>query len=142
MVNSMQSLSCTILLWFIATPVLALDTSQPVLCATTQAFQCVDGGGCSSVLPEAVNAPTFMQVDVKKKQLRVFQKGPSTKIFSVTNIENRIVLQGAEDGSSERSDGNGWTLSIESQTGRFVGSIAAYQASITLFGACTEPFDD
>ena len=142
MLNSMRNLTCTSLLWLIATPAFALDTSQPLLCATTQAFECIDGAGCSSVLPEAVNAPTFMRVDVKKKNLRVFQEGPPTKIVSVTNIENRIVLQGAEDGSSERSDGNGWTLSIETQTGRFVGSIAAEQASITLFGACTEPFDD
>ena len=142
MLNSIKSLIGATLLWFIATPLLALDTSQPLLCATTQVFQCVDGAGCSAVLPEAVGAPTFMRVNVKKKQLRVFKDAPSTKIVSVANIENRIVLQGAEDGSSDRPDGSGWTLAIESETGRFVASIAVEQASITLFGACTEPFDD
>ena len=132
----------TLVACFVATPLMALDMSEPVLCATTQVFECVDGSGCNSALPEAVNAPTFFRVDTKKKQLRIFKDAPPTKIVSVSNIESRIVLQGAEDGSSERPDGGGWTLSIESQTGRFVATIAVAQASITLFGACTEPFDD
>lgn len=127
---------------FVATPIAALDMSEPVLCATTQVFECVDGRGCSSVLPEAVNAPTFFRVDTKKKQLRVFKEAPPTKIVNQTMVENRIVLQGAEDGSADRPDGAGWTLSIETQTGRFVATIAVEQASVTLFGACTEPFDD
>ena len=141
MLNTMKRLICTAFLCSIATPLLALDTSQPLLCATTQVFQCVDGTGCSAVLPETVNAPTFLRLDVKKKMLRVYKDAPPTKIASITNIENRIVLQGAEDGSDERADGGGWTLSVESETGRFVGTIAGEQASITLFGACTEPFD-
>lgn len=34
--------------------------------------------------------------------------------------------------------GAAWTLSIEDVNGRFVGAIAIQQASISLFGACTE----
>lgn len=142
MLKSLKSPFAAILMCFVATPLVALDMSEPVLCATTQVFECVDGKGCSAVLPEAVNAPTFFRVDTKKSQLRVFKDAPPTKIVTQTKVENRIVLQGAEDGAAERSDGAGWTLSIETQTGRFVATIAVEQASISLFGACTEPFDD
>ncbi len=141
MLKTMKRLIGATLLCCMTTPLLALDTSEPLLCATTQVFQCVDGAGCSAVLPEAVNAPTFIRLDVKKKQLRVYKDAPPTKIASVTDIKNRIVLQGAEQGSEQRPGGGGWTMSVESDTGRFVGAIAVEQATITLFGACTEPFD-
>lgn len=35
--------------------VMALDTSQPLLCAVSQVQQCVDGAGCDLVLPEEVD---------------------------------------------------------------------------------------
>lgn len=142
MMKSSISTFAAVVLGFVSAPLAALDMSEPVLCATTQVFECVDGRGCSSVLPEAVNAPTFFRVDTKKSQLRVFKDAPPTKIVSQSMVEDRIVLQGAEDGSAERPDGAGWTLSIETDTGRFVATIAVEQASISLFGACTEPFDD
>ena len=126
----------------VASPALALDTSEPFLCAVTQVYECIDGTGCASVLPEAVGAPTFLRVNVKKKQLRVSPDRPPSKIISVSEVEGRIILLGAEDGRKERPDGSGWVFSIEHDTGRFVAAVAVLQGSITLFGACTEPLTD
>ena len=49
----------------LATSAAGLDTSDPFLCAVTQVNECLDGAGCEAVLPEAVNAPTFIWVDLK-----------------------------------------------------------------------------
>jgi hypothetical protein len=119
----------------------ALDTSKPILCATTQVYQCVDGIGCESVLPESVGAPTFIRVNLKKKQLRVSKEGNPTKIKHTEEVENRLIMTGAEDGDAERSDGSGWIMSIEHDTARFAASVVVSQASLNLFGACTEPLD-
>ena len=54
-----------------AGPAHAIDTSTPFLCATIQVHECIDGSACESVLPEDVNAPTFMRIDVKAKEIRV-----------------------------------------------------------------------
>jgi len=116
----------------------ALDTSKPFLCASMQVNECIDGGGCEAVLPEEVNAPTFLRVDVGNKVIRVLKDAPGTKIRSITQIENRLVLQGAEDGNPRQPDGTGWTLSIENDTGRFVATAAVLQGAIVIFGACTE----
>ncbi|MFV2089389.1 MAG: hypothetical protein ACC642_01925 [Pseudomonadales bacterium] len=116
----------------------AFELSEPFLCAVTQVHQCRDGFGCEAVLPEDVSAPTFIWVDVKGKHLKTNRNAPGTRINRVTTLENRHILQGAEDGVPDRPDGAGWTISIENETGRFVGAIAVAQASITLFGACTE----
>ena len=116
----------------------ALDTSKPFLCASMQVNECIDGRGCEAVLPEEVNAPTFLRVDVRNKVIRVLKDAPGTKIRSVSRIENRLVLQGAEDGNPRQPDGTGWTLSIENDTGRFVATAAVLQGAIVIFGACTE----
>ena len=116
----------------------ALDTSKPFLCASMQVNECIDGRGCEAVLPEEVNAPTFLRVDVRNKVIRILKDAPGTKIRSVSRIENRLVLQGAEDGNPRQPDGTGWTLSIENDTGRFVATAAVLQGAIVIFGACTE----
>ena len=121
-----------------AGPALALDTSKPFLCASMQVNECIDGQECKAVLPEEVNAPTFLRVNVGKKEIRILKDAPPSKIRSVVLVENRLVLQGAEDGNPRQPDGTGWTLSIENDTGRFVATAAVLQGAIVIFGACTE----
>ncbi|NOR36645.1 MAG: hypothetical protein GQ577_07855 [Woeseiaceae bacterium] len=116
----------------------ALDTSKPILCASMQVNECIDGRGCEAVLPEEVNAPTFLRVDVRNKVIRILKDAPGSKIRSVSRIENRLVLQGAEDGNPRQPDGAGWTISLENDTGRFVATAAVLQGAIVIFGACTE----
>ncbi len=116
----------------------ALDTSKPFLCASMQVNECIDGRGCEAVLPEEVNAPTFLRVDLRNKVIRILKDAPGSKIRSVSRIENRLVLQGAEDGNPRQPDGAGWTISIENDTGRFVATAAVLQGAIVIFGACTE----
>jgi hypothetical protein len=116
----------------------AIDSSKPFLCASMQVHECIDGRGCEAVLPEDVAAPTFMRVNVRAKEIRVLKDAPPTKIRGVSRIEDRLVLQGAEDGNPNRPDGVGWTLSIENETGRFVATAAILQGAIVIFGACTE----
>jgi hypothetical protein len=117
---------------------LAVDADKTILCAVTQVEDCIVGGGCETVQPEDVNAPTFLRVNLKKNEIVVRPSQPPTKIEHREQVENRLMLQGAEDGNENRPDGVGWTLSIGMDTGRFVAAIAATDASITLFGACTE----
>lgn len=121
-----------------AGPALAIDTSKPFLCASIQVHECIDGDGCEVVLPEEVNAPTFMRVDVKGRSIVVRKDAPATKIRSVATIENRLILQGAEDGNPRQPDGTGWTMSIEKDTGRFVATATLLQGAVVIFGACTE----
>lgn len=122
----------------LAGSVAALDTSELLLCAVTQVHECRDGYGCEAVLHEDVGAPTFLWVDVKKMNLRTNTRSAGSKILNVTRVEDRHVLQGAEDGDPEQSDGGGWTLSIEDQTGRFAAAMVVQQATIGMFGSCTE----
>ena len=116
----------------------ALDTSEPFLCAVAQVNECLDGFGCEEVLPEMVNAPTFIWVDMKDNRIRTNQNEGGARIANKVELDGRHILQGAEDGDPDASDGAGWTLSIEDSTGRFAAAVAIEQATLSLFGACTE----
>jgi hypothetical protein len=116
----------------------ALDTAEPFLCAVAQVNECLDGFGCEKVLPEMVGAPTFIWVDIKKNRIRTNQNSDGARIANKMELDGRHILQGAEDGNPEVTDGAGWTLSIEDNTGRFAAAIVIEQATLSLFGACTE----
>ena len=111
----------------------ALDTDKILLCATTEVQDCLVTQGCEQVQPDV---PTFMRLNFKKNQIEVGNQ--SAEIERSEEVENRIVMQGAEDGSENRPDGVGWTLSVNKDTGRFVATLATAEAGIIMFGACTE----
>ena len=115
-----------------------LDTSKLILCAIRDVHECVDGTQCQEVLHEEVSAPTFLRINMRKKEVIVTDERPPSKIEHTGEVEGRIVMQGIEDGHADRPDGVGWTLSIEKATARMVISAAAAQAAIIGFGSCTE----
>lgn len=116
----------------------ALDTSKTILCASLEVLECVDGEGCEGVRPEEVSAPTFMRINVKKKEVSASVERPPTRIDHIEEVENRLVMQGVEDGREDEIDGAGWTISIDKSTARMVATVTVDQAAIVIFGACTE----
>ncbi len=117
---------------------LALDTSKTILCASLEVLECVDGAECEAVQPEEVGAPTFMRINVRKKEVSASVERPPSKIDHIEEVENRLIMQGVEDGRDDERDGAGWTISIDRSTARMVATVAVDQAAIVIFGACTE----
>jgi len=137
MKNILKSVSAFALGLFAANA-MALDTSKILLCASLEVHECVDGEACRTVQPEDVDAPTFIWIDFEEKELRSGAGSRTSQIDHIEEVEDRIVLQGVEDGHEDARDGTGWTISIGTQTGRMVGTAAVEQAAIVIFGACTE----
>lgn len=115
----------------------AIDTGEPFLCAVSQVTECLDGWGCEAVLPEMVNAPTFIWVDLKKKRVRTSLNNEGSRIVNLVEADGLHLIQGSQTNNPEGPSG-AWSMSIEDSTGRFVGAVALRQASLNLFGACTE----
>ncbi len=74
----------------------ALDMDKPVLCASIDVYECVDGGGCSEVLPEEVDAPTFFRLDLKKQTIRVTRAAAPEKAANFAELDGRLVMQGVD----------------------------------------------
>jgi len=116
------------------------DGSKPMLCAAVNLQECVPGGGCESVTPESINAPEFLRIDGKKKTITAVvpnETRPATKILSSTKTDDKLILQGADEGlEGVRDDGLAWSVAIDLETGKMVLSASGEEVAFVIFGSC------
>jgi hypothetical protein len=113
------------------------DGSSPLLCALNEAMECSPGAQCQRILPSEVGAPDFFLIDVSAKSVQGLGGGGRTSaIRGVTMIDEKLMLQGAEDGLEGVRDGLGWSAAITQDSGRFVLSASGEGVAFVVFGAC------
>lgn len=118
------------------------DGSAPLLCALNEAMECVPGADCSRILPEEVGAPDFFLIDVAAKSVQgLGGSGRTSAIRSTAEIDEKLIVQGAEDGVEGVRDGLGWSASIARDTGRFVLTASGERVAFVVFGACAALVD-
>ena len=116
------------------------DGSKPLLCSTGTLSECIPGGVCEQVTSESVNAPDFLRIDFKKKTIRADTAGqqdrPPSPIKSSTTIDEKLFLQGADDGIEGIRDGLAWSMAIDQKTGKMVLTASGDDVGFVIFGAC------
>ena len=136
-------LICTASLCAAASIVLAddFDGSKPLLCALATLSECVPGGTCQQVTAEAINAPDFLSIDLKKETVTELAMGqeerPPGMILSSTIIDEKLFLQGADDGVEGIRDGLAWSIAIDQNNGKMVVTASGDAVGFVIFGACT-----
>jgi hypothetical protein len=129
------ALACLILvsLVFGVTPPSALaapfDGSAQMLCAAASVVDCHPNGECSRRLPEEVNLPTFVRVDVPGRTLASPDGSRKAEVKSVTRLDGSLILQGAQNG-------RGWTLAIVEESGKMSAAVADGEDAFVVYGAC------
>jgi hypothetical protein len=106
------------------------DGTKRLLCATTEARDCVSGLPCHHGLAEDVGAPQFLRIDFEKRSIAGDRR--TTPIAAFDSDADRLLLQGVELGY-------GWSIAIDRKTGRFSGSMTNADGVFVLLGACTAP---
>ena len=134
-----------VLLLMFAVPFTAVagsfDGSKTLLCAPQSAVECGPDSSCQQVSPASVNLPGFFQIDFKAKTInRVSgsEKQQGSKIDRMEVLDNKLILQGADDGLEDVRDGLAWSMTIAQDTGKLVASAAGESEAFVIFGACTE----
>ena len=129
-VNVIKHLVVLLMGCFAMAPALAsdFDGSNPLICATVEARDCVLGMTCYTGEAKEVGAPAFMRIDFAKKTIT----GPARKtpISSMEKSENQLLMQGSELGY-------GWALAINLASGDFSGALTNSEGTFLLFGSCT-----
>ena len=118
----------------------SFDGSRNLLCAPQVAIECGPDGTCEQAMAASVNLPSFFQVDFSKKELTSIgelENKRTSKIKSMEFLDNKLFLQGADDGIKNVRYGLAWSMSISQDTGRLVISAAGGNEAFVVFGACT-----
>jgi hypothetical protein len=118
------------------------DGSKPLLCTVIDVTECIMGEGCKQVTPEEINLPRYLWIDVGKKIIRNKKKSDASrksKIERVKEVDNKLIIQGAEQGREDVRDGFGWTIAIMQDTGQMVLTASGDLVGDVVFGTCTRP---
>ena len=126
-------LSLVVSLAFFEARAASFDGSEPLLCASVEAYDCGAGGECFKGTAESINAPQFIRLDFEQKLARSTRLGGqerAAKIASITKEEGKLILQGVQLGL-------GWSMVITQESGAMALTAAGDQTVFVIFGACT-----
>ena len=110
-----------------------LDGSQPLICASMEAYDCGPGEDCLRGTAESIDAPQFMRLDFEHKLARATRANGeerTAKIESLTKVEGKLILQGVQRGL-------GWSMTIAQEGGAMTLTAAGDRIAFVIFGACT-----
>ena len=126
------------------TPLLSMagdfDGSKPLLCTVIEVTECILGEGCKEVTAEEINLPRYLWINVGKKTIqskKTSDEARKSTIEHVKEVDNKLILQGAEHGRDDVQDGFGWTIAIMEDTGQMVLSASGDLVGNVAFGVCT-----
>ncbi len=113
------------------------DGSESLICSFGQVVECVNGAECIAVTNASVDAPDFVKLDFRNKQMVSTTGGedsPASDI-NVTDLSTHLIVQGTQ--GSGQGDALGFSLSIDKATGQMAAAGAGENAGFVIFGACT-----
>ncbi len=115
-----------------------IEAKGSLICGIFETHECVSGNGCERIQPEEINIRTrFLTVDFAKKEIRAHKTERKTKIGSVKEVGNKLVIAGAESGVNLEQDGVGYSLTISKDSGSMTLSATGDDVAFVVFGACT-----
>ena len=116
------------------------DGSETLMCSFARVVECDVGSECRQVTNESVDAPDFVKLDFRGKQVIAISAGVESApqdIGNVIDMANYVVVQGVQGGAEGAANTLAWSVSISHETGQMVLSAAGENAAFVLFGACT-----
>jgi hypothetical protein len=117
----------------------SFDGTQPIVCQVIDGKQYHAGGNIMDFDPQRVGLPREFRVDFNQKLILPTKDNivrRKSKIKRSEHIENKLILQGAEDGVAGVEDGVGWSMAIDKVSGKFVVSAAGGNVGYIVFGSC------
>ena len=124
---------------FNATAAGYFDGQTPLLCSVQQLFECDPPNGCLAVTPAQIQGFSHFDIDFNKKEITRPGEDSQQKslIKSVEKgIDNKLFIQGIEDGKPDQRDGAGWTISIMDPEGTMVMAVAGDGFAVVGLGFC------
>jgi len=115
------------------------DGSKKLLGSVARIVEVTKFGINEDVDPGVVGLPEFFIIDFKAMTLRPTKESlirKTSRIRYIEHIENKLMLQGVEQGVDGINDGLGWSMAISKDTGRIILSAAGDGVAYVVFGMC------
>ena len=116
------------------------DGSKPLTGSVDKILEIYPSRINNNADPDTVGLPRNFVIDFEKKIVRPSKDSVVrriSKIIRVAHIENKLILQGVEDGVENIDDGLAWSIVISKKTGKVVLSAAGDGVGYVVFGRCS-----
>ena len=91
--------------------------------------------------PDIVGLPRKFFIDIEQKRMLPSKESMVRRISRVKHvehIENKLILQGVEEGVEGVDDGLAWSIAINKRSGKVVLSASGDGVAYVVFGTCKE----
>jgi len=116
------------------------DGSKPLAGSVDKILEIYPSRISNDADPETVGLPQNFLIDFNEKIVRPSKDSlirRTSKIKRVEHVENKLILQGVEDGVENVDDGLAWSIAISKKTGKVVLSASGDGVAYVVFGTCT-----
>ena len=116
------------------------DGSKPLSGSVDKVLEIYPSRITTDADPDTVGLPRNFFIDFQEKIIRPAKDSlirRTSKIKRVEHIENKLILQGVEDGVENVDDGLAWSIAISKKTGKVVLSASGDGVAYVVFGTCT-----
>ena len=116
------------------------DGSKPLSGSINKIMEINPSRVINDVEPDTVGLPRKFLIDFEKKVMRPSKDSlirRTSQIRRVEHLENKLILQGVEEGVENVDDGLAWSMAISKKTGKVVLSASGDGMAYVVFGTCT-----
>ena len=116
------------------------DGSKLVLGSVIKVLEIRQFKVSDDVDPDTVGLPRRFFIDIEQKRVLPSKESMVrriSRIKHVEHIENKVILQGVEEGVENIDDGLAWSIAISKKTGKVVLSASGDGVAYIVFGSCT-----
>ena len=140
--------ACILLVFLFGTPSVAAagdyDGSKKLLGSVVRIVEVTKFGINEDVDPDVVGLPNVFIIDFSAMMLLPTKESlirRTSRIQHIEHIENKLILQGVEQGVDGINDGLGWSMAISKESGKIILSAAGDGAAYVVFGTCAPAAD-
>ena len=116
------------------------DGSKPLSGSVNKIIEINPSRVINDVDPDTVGLPRKFFIDFEEKIMRPSKDSlirRTSQIKRVEHLENKLILQGIEEGVENVDDGLAWSIAISKKTGLVVLSASGDGVAYVVFGTCT-----
>ena len=115
------------------------DGSKPLSGSVSKIIEINPSRVINDVDPDTVGLPRKFLIDFEEKKVRPSKDSlirRTSQIKRVEHIENKLILQGVEEGVENVNDGLAWSMAISKKSGMVVLSASGDGVAYVVFGTC------
>lgn len=116
-----------------------LDGSQVLLCSVAEVYECNLDDGCMDLSADTVEIPSFFRIDFGQGKITGrLDDGSERQSLSRHKeiLENKLVMQGVEQGYEGERDGSAWSLTITQDTAEMALTASGDETGFVFLGSC------